>query len=120
MRKIHSAIASLICTTVLALSAISVLHAEETSAAHAQETSTKPDIKAKVETKDGLETVAFDTINGMVQVNLPDDMAASDTISGTVVTEPKSENKEEIASNQDELNGYVVEIVKTKEVKDKD
>lgn len=110
MRKIHSAIASLICTTVLALSAISVLHA--------QETSTKPDVKAKVETKDGLETVAFDTINGMVQVNLPDDMAASDTISGTVVTEPKSENKEEIASNQDELNGYVVEIVKTKEVKE--
>lgn len=110
MRKIRHALSSLICTTLLTLSAVSVLHAEETPA--------KPDVKAKVETKDGLETVAFDTINGMVQVNLPDDMAASDTISGTVVTEPKKENKEEIASNQDELNGYVVEIVKTKEVKE--
>ncbi len=110
MRKIRHAFSSLICTALLTLSAVSVLHAEETPA--------KPDVKAKVESKDGLETVAFDTINGMVQVNLPDDMAASDTISGTVVTEPKKENKEEIASNQDELNGYVVEIVKTKEVKE--
>lgn len=110
MRKIPHAISALLCSVLFTLSAISVLHAEETPA--------KPDVKAKVETKDGLETVAFDTINGMVQVNLPDDMAASDTISGTVVTEPKSENKEEIASNQDELNGYVVEIVKTKEVQE--
>lgn len=110
MRKINPTIVSLICTVLLTFSVTSTLHAEETPP--------KPDVKATVESKDGLETVAFDTINGTVEVNLPDDMAASDTISGTVETEPKTENKEEIASNQDELNGYVVEIVKTKEVKE--
>lgn len=110
MRKVLRTTFSVICTALLTVGANSVLRAEEVPP--------KPEVKAKVESKDGLETVAFDTINGTVEVNLPDDMAASDTISGSVVTEPKEEKKEEVASNQDELNGYVVEIVKTKEVKE--
>jgi hypothetical protein len=76
------------------------------------------DVSAKIETADGLEKVEFDTLTGTVEVNLPDDLADTDTISGTVLTEPKGETKEEIAQNESELMGYVVEIVKTQEVQE--
>jgi len=58
----------------------------------------------------GLITATFDTLSGTVSVNLPDDVAAGDTISGTVITEPKGNTKDEQAKNQDSLNGYVVEV----------
>ncbi len=38
----------------------------------------------KIETSFGLYTTKFDTLEGTVTVNLPDDLAAGDTISGTV------------------------------------
>ena len=41
--------------------------------------------KASVVTANGLHSASFDTIHGKVIVNLPDDMMAGDTISGTVV-----------------------------------
>ncbi len=50
---------------------------------------------AKVATAGGLRTVTFDTLEGRVIVNLPDDMRAGDTISGTVVAEPKGQAEEE-------------------------
>lgn len=65
---------------------------------------------------DGLDTVEFDTLNGKVEVNLPDDLSATDTISGTVIVEANGKNKEEIAQNEDTLRGYVVEIAQTQEV----
>src|SRR5258706_16015029 len=40
-------------------------------------------------TAGGLKVTIFNTANGRVIVNLPDDMMAGDTISGTVVAEPK-------------------------------
>jgi hypothetical protein len=43
-------------------------------------------------TRGGLQTVTFDTFQGKVIVNLPDDMAAGDTISGTVIVEPKKQS----------------------------
>jgi hypothetical protein len=61
-------------------------------------------------TANGLHTVKFDTISGQVIVHLPDDMAAGDTISGTVVMEPKGITQEERAKNQHTLEGYVLEI----------
>lgn len=70
--------------------------------------------KASVETKSGLHTVTFDTSPGRVIVNLPDDMAAGDTISGTVVTEPKGTTAEEKAKNQEKLNTYVLDLEGTK------
>ncbi|MBX9878777.1 MAG: hypothetical protein K2Y22_10005 [Candidatus Obscuribacterales bacterium] len=73
---------------------------------------------SSIEKKDGLETVEFDTLTGTVEVNLPDDLSATDTISGTVLLEPKGETKEEKAQNEDTLRGYVVEIAETQEVQE--
>ena len=58
----------------------------------------------------GLRIVTFDTSAGRLNVNLPDDMTAGDTISGTVVAEPKGNTNEERAKNSAELSGYVVEL----------
>ena len=70
--------------------------------------------KVSSETDSGLYTVTIDTAHGKIRVNLPDDMAAGDTISGTVIAEPSGTNAEERRKNTDELNGYVVEV-KTEE-----
>ncbi|HEY5838675.1 MAG TPA: hypothetical protein VIT19_06525 [Pyrinomonadaceae bacterium] len=64
----------------------------------------------KVTTNAGLTTVTFDTKFGNVRVNLPDDMRAGDTISGTLVSEPKGETPEERAKNGDEIKGLALEI----------
>ena len=58
----------------------------------------------------GLYTVKFDTPSGQLKVNLPDDMRAGDTISGTVVPEPNGSTDEERKTNRGTLEGYVVEI----------
>jgi hypothetical protein len=75
-------------------------------------------VRADVTFADGVESVSFDTLEGRVEVDLPDDVSDSDTISGTVVAEPKGETREEFVKNEDELSGYVVEIAKTQEVKE--
>lgn len=66
--------------------------------------------KAEVKSGHGLQTATFDTAQGKIRVYLPDDMAAGDTISGTVIAEPKGGTDEERRRNADTLNGYVVEI----------
>jgi len=58
----------------------------------------------------GLHTIKFDTNSGQVTVNLPDDMMAGDTISGTVIAEPKGQTQEERTKNKAELQTYVVAI----------
>lgn len=75
-------------------------------------------VSATVKDEDGLESVSFDTLNGSVEVDLPDDLANGDTISGTVLVEPKGEQKEEITQNEDQLSGLVVEIANTNECKE--
>ncbi len=60
----------------------------------------------------GLNTTIFATPRGKIRVNLPDDMAAGDTLSGTVIAEPQGKNQSEIARNESELSGYVVELEK--------
>jgi len=67
---------------------------------------------ANVETANGLHSVHFDTLEGTVTVNLPDDTSAGDSISGTVVAEGKGKTEQEKTANQDSLSGYVVEIDK--------
>ncbi|MEP6818063.1 MAG: hypothetical protein ABJA18_00925 [bacterium] len=69
-------------------------------------------LRARTDTAFGLITTTFDTLEGTVSVNLPDDVAAGDTISGTVIAEPKGATKDEQAKNEDTLNGYVVEVAK--------
>lgn len=61
---------------------------------HAQKKCCQPDIHLE----SGLSVTSFETPGGPVRVYLPDDMAAGDTISGTV------------AQAHGELTGYVVEV----------
>jgi len=66
--------------------------------------------KASVETKSGLQIVTFDTSHGRVIVNLPDDTRAGDTISGTVVTEPKGNTEQEKTANDSRLKIHVIQL----------
>ena len=69
-----------------------------------------PMATAVTATDSGLHTVTFSTLQGTVTVNLPDDLAAGDSISGTVLTDPKGKDSTEQAANNSQLNGYVVEL----------
>ena len=75
----------------------------------------QPKITATNEVGSGLNTTVFQTLKGKISVNLPEDMAAGDTLSGTVIADPVGNTPEELANASDELNGYVVEIKKVKE-----
>jgi len=61
-------------------------------------------------TANGLLVAAFETPQGKIKVNLPDDMAPGDPISGTVNVEPAGNNQSERATNETELNGYVIDL----------
>ncbi|MFZ0060667.1 MAG: CHAT domain-containing tetratricopeptide repeat protein [Pyrinomonadaceae bacterium] len=56
----------------------------------------------------GLYSTTFTTPHGVIKVNLPDDMAAGDTISGTVTAEPTGQNESERAQNLAELKSHVL------------
>ena len=60
--------------------------------------------------RDGLRTVTFDALQGRVIVNLPDDMRAGDTISGTVIAEPKGQTPEERTKHEAEMQTAVVAV----------
>jgi hypothetical protein len=59
---------------------------------------------------EGVRIVTYRIGQGNVVVNLPDDMRAGDTISGTVVAEPKGQTPEERAKNTEVLSGCVIEL----------
>jgi vacuolar-type H+-ATPase subunit E/Vma4 len=67
-------------------------------------------MNAQIVSANGLRVVTFNTVNGGVTVNLPDDIRAGDTISGTVIPEPKGSTEEERKQNRGVLNGYIVEV----------
>jgi len=69
-----------------------------------------PNVQAMETTDSGLKTTSFVTAAGKVDVNFPDDMAANDEISGTVIAQPAGNTEEERELNLDELNGYVVNV----------
>lgn len=56
----------------------------------------------------GLNSTTFTTPQGVIKVNLPEDMAAGDTISGTVTAEPTGQNEAERAQNLAELKSHVL------------
>jgi hypothetical protein len=95
---------------LVAVALISLLSAGSRSPLIAQQ-----EITSSTKAQPGLKTAVFETPKGKINVNLPDDMAATDEISGTVVAEAAGKTPEEKAQNEDELNGYVVEIAKTEE-----
>lgn len=76
------------------------------------ESSSAPGFAVASEVAGGLNTTTFATPRGKIRVNLPDDMAAGDTLSGTVIAEPQGKDDKERAANKGELNGYVVEMEK--------
>jgi hypothetical protein len=82
----------------------------------AQEQAKDGAVSAKETTGGGLKTTTFETPEGKLAVNFPDDMSATDTISGTVVADAKGDTPEDKAKNEDEISGYVVEVAKTEEV----
>lgn len=61
-------------------------------------------------TRGGLHSFSFDVSQGRVIVYLPDDMAAGDTISGTIIAEPSGQTVEERSRNRDELNIHSVKV----------
>jgi hypothetical protein len=71
-----------------------------------------PGYNIATNTNSGLYTISFTTPQGQVNVNFTDDLAAGDTISGTVEEEPAGRTVSERAQNQAELNGYVIELEK--------
>lgn len=62
------------------------------------------------ENKNGLTTVTFNTPNGKIKVQLPENIHSGDVISGTVITEPKGKNERITKKNKTILNGYVITI----------
>lgn len=70
----------------------------------------RPAPSVQTEIAGGANKTTFETKLGKIHVNLPDDMAAGDTISGTVIAEPNGKTEKEKQRNTGELNGYVVEL----------
>src|SRR5580765_9046320 len=60
---------------------------------------------------DGLYITTFTTPQGVIKVNLPNDMAAGDTVSGSIYAEPTGKNETERRQNLEELNRYVIDLV---------
>ena len=61
-------------------------------------------------TENGLYVSIFTTPHGKIRVNLPNDMAAGDTVSGSIYTEPAGKDETERNANLFQLNGYVVDL----------
>lgn len=76
--------------------------------------------KPNVVTAGGLKVVTFTADPGTVTVNLPDDMRAGDTISGTVIAEPKGNTKEERGANQTALKKFGIRLFGRAEDKPED
>lgn len=60
---------------------------------------------------DGLRVVSVNTPNGLVIVKLPDDIRTGDTISGTMVEQPKGENEAERDKNRDAMRKRVIRLL---------
>jgi hypothetical protein len=96
----------------LILSSLLIGQFQYSSQPRAQQNAPQP-TSLKVNAKNiggAFELPAETLLYGDVRVFLPDDMAAGDTISGTVMAEPKGNTEEERAKNRDTLQGFVVEI----------
>ncbi len=71
--------------------------------------SADPQVSTATESSDGLKRAVFTLPQGTIRANLPDDMAAGDTLSGTVSAEPAGSDSSEKEANGATLSGYVIE-----------
>jgi hypothetical protein len=62
----------------------------------------------------GLRVTPISVPEGTIRVYLPDDIAAGDTISGTVVAEPAGNTDAERSANSSTLDGYVIDVAAKK------
>jgi len=69
---------------------------------------------ASYTTEYGLHIVEFKTPYGNVYVNLPDDMAKGDVISGKLTARPAGKKEKERAKNTNRLNDHLVDIADQK------
>ncbi|MEQ1603348.1 MAG: hypothetical protein ABL999_00615 [Pyrinomonadaceae bacterium] len=69
-----------------------------------------PPVSGAVASAGGLTTVTFAVPAGKINVYLPSDIRAGDTISGTVSIEPVGKDPKELASNASTLSGMVVDL----------
>jgi hypothetical protein len=69
-----------------------------------------PQVTPKVSGDPGLITVTFVLPNGAVYVNLPDDMAAGDTLSGSMTIDAHGATDIDRAQNLADLSKYSVEV----------
>ncbi|HUF04181.1 MAG TPA: hypothetical protein VMM38_08395 [Aridibacter sp.] len=74
------------------------------------EVSAQRQFQASLEETIGLQTAVFSTPQGTIRVNLPDDAAAGDSLSGTVYTAPSGRTDAERQSNRAELARYTVQV----------
>jgi hypothetical protein len=68
------------------------------------------EVMGEVRTEMGLNRALFQTPQGAVRVNFPDDTSAGDSILGTVYAVPSGKDSREQARNAGELTGYVIEM----------
>lgn len=73
-------------------------------------TSANPGFEARNTVANGLSVATFITPQGTIYVNLPSDMATGDTLSGTVVAQPKAEDPKQRSRLERELSEYVIRI----------
>ncbi|HME57713.1 MAG TPA: hypothetical protein VKF63_05200 [Terracidiphilus sp.] len=102
MMKLRSGVVRALAVVLVTGSALVLLNGSSLLAQNVTGTTNK--------TEFGVNTTTFQTPQGSIQVNLPDDVMAGDTLSGTVFTNPSGKNAKQQAKNADELNGYVVEV----------
>ncbi|MCO6510308.1 MAG: hypothetical protein J5I65_05895 [Aridibacter famidurans] len=74
------------------------------------ETHAQRQYQASVEETLGLQTAIFTTPGGTVRVNLPDDAANGDSLSGTVYTAPAGRTDAERQRNRAELTRFSVQV----------
>jgi hypothetical protein len=79
-----------------------------------------PTVTSNIQTIDGLTVVTFKVNTGRIRVNLPDDMRAGDTISGTVFADPDGKTKEEQTANQAELKKFGIRLIGSMDDKPQD
>lgn len=84
--------------------------AEQEKAAKKEAEEAKKEAKKGIQKSvGGLEERRIETENGTLRILLPNDLRSGDTVSGTVIAEPKGTTVEERRRNEDELSGLVLD-----------
>jgi hypothetical protein len=92
------------CVLLTAIFALAIVSRYEAGAQSGTSSS------SEVVTELGLHRAIFHIPKGTIRVNLPDDLSAGDSISGTVYLEASGKDQKEKDRNSGELSGYVVEM----------